>query len=176
MPAENSPDFAAIKTRQQAAWATGNYAVVGAAAQIVPERLCEAMDIRAGWKVLDVAAGSGNASLAAARCWCEVTSTDFVPALLQVGRARAAAEGFAIKFAEADAEDLPFGDGEFDAVVRLEIFRTYYGPMNRTFAALDEAGHGALTADLIDLVGTLNRANDGTMVLASEYLEAVIVR
>ena len=82
-------DLAAVKARQQAAWSTGNYAVVGTTLQIVGENLCEALDLRAGERVLDVAAGNGNATLAAARRWCEVTSTDYVPSLLEAGRARA---------------------------------------------------------------------------------------
>ena len=86
-------DFGALKLRQQAAWATGNYAVVGTTLQIVGEQLCEAMDLRAGMKVLDVAAGNGNASLAAARRYCEVTSTDYVSSLLDAGKQRARAEG-----------------------------------------------------------------------------------
>src|SRR6186997_3592752 len=101
-----TPDLAALKTRQQAAWSSGNYAVVGATLQIVGEELCEALDLKAGSKVLDVAAGNGMASLAAARRWCDVTSTDYVPALLERGRARAAAEGMEIEFREADAENL----------------------------------------------------------------------
>ena len=81
-PASAAPDLAAVKTRQQGAWSSGNYAIIGTTLQIVGEALCEAMDLRAGQKVLDVAAGNGNVSLAAARRWCEVTSTDYVPALL----------------------------------------------------------------------------------------------
>jgi ubiquinone/menaquinone biosynthesis C-methylase UbiE len=110
-------DLAAVKTRQQAAWSTGNYAVVGTTLQIVGENLCEALDLRAGSRVLDVAAGNGNATLAAARRWCEVTSTDYVGSLLESGRARAQAEGHAIRFQEADAENLPFADASFDAVM-----------------------------------------------------------
>src|SRR5437660_7319813 len=112
-----TPDLTAIKTRQQAAWSSGNYAIVGTTLQIVGEQLCEALDITAGSKVLDVAAGNGMASLAAARRWCDVTSTDYVPALLECGAARAAAEGLSIEFMEADAESLPFATGSFDAGV-----------------------------------------------------------
>src|SRR5258708_39969756 len=83
-----TPDLAALKIRQQAAWSSGNYAVVGTTLQIVGEELCEALDLRPGRKVLDVAAGNGVASLAAARRWCDVTSTDYVPSLLERGRAR----------------------------------------------------------------------------------------
>src|SRR5258708_22094914 len=91
-----SPDLAAVKTRQQGAWSSGDYAIVGTTLQLVGEQLCEALDIRSGHKVLDVAAGNGNVSLAAARRWCEVTSTDYVPTLLDGGRRRAAAEGYAL--------------------------------------------------------------------------------
>src|SRR3954454_22819830 len=110
-------DLAALKTRQQAAWSSGNYAIVGATLQIVGEQLCEALDLRAGAKVLDVAAGNGMASLAAARRWCDVTSTDYVPPLLERGRARALAEGMDIEFVEADAEKLPFDNDSFDTVI-----------------------------------------------------------
>ena len=117
-PETAAPDFAAIKTRQKAAWSSGDYAVVGTTLQIVGESLCEALDLRASQRVLDVAAGNGNVSLAAARRWCEVTSTDYVPALLERGRERAAAERLDnIDFREADVEALPFDDGSFDAVV-----------------------------------------------------------
>jgi SAM-dependent methyltransferase len=111
------PDLIAVKARQQGAWSSGDYAVVGTTLQIVGEDLCEAMDLRAGQMVLDVAAGNGNVSLAAARRWCDVTSTDYVPALLERGRQRAAADRLTIKFQEADAEALPFADNTFDAVV-----------------------------------------------------------
>lgn len=112
-----SPDLAVIKARQQAAWSSGNYAVVGTTLQIVGEELCEALDLGAGRKVLDVAAGNGMVSLAAARRWCNVVSTDYVASLLERGRARALAEGLPIEFKEADAEALPFADGSFDAIV-----------------------------------------------------------
>lgn len=111
------PDLAMIKSQQQAAWSSGDYAVVGTTLQIVGEELCETLDLRSGQKVLDVAAGNGNATLAAARRWCAVTSTDYVPDLLARGRVRAEAEGLLIAFQEADAEALPFDDGTFDAVV-----------------------------------------------------------
>ncbi len=112
-----APDYAAIKQRQQATWASGDYAVIGTTLQIVGETLAEAVDIRAGERVLDVAAGNGNATLAAARRFADVTSTDNVPALLDKGRARAHAEGLAVRFEPADAEALPFADGSFDVVV-----------------------------------------------------------
>ena len=110
-------DLTALKARQQGAWSSGDYAVVGTTLQIVGEELCEALDIRSGQKVLDVAAGNGNVSLAAARRWCDVTATDYVPALLDRARERAAAERLNITFREADAEALPFQDGSFDVVV-----------------------------------------------------------
>jgi ubiquinone/menaquinone biosynthesis C-methylase UbiE len=110
-------DLGALKARQQVAWSSGDYAVVGTTLQIVGEQLCEALDLRSGQKVLDVAAGNGNASLAAARRWCDVVSTDYVLSLLDRGRARASADGLKIEFREADAESLPFADGAFDAVV-----------------------------------------------------------
>src|SRR5689334_19206924 len=121
-----APDLVAIKTRQQAAWSSGNYAIVGSTLQIVGEQLCEALDLKAGSKVLDVAAGNGMMSLAAARRWCDVTSTDYVPALLEDGRRRAAAERLAITFQHADAEALPFADGSFDAV--LSSFGVMFAP------------------------------------------------
>jgi ubiquinone/menaquinone biosynthesis C-methylase UbiE len=264
-------DFTAVKSRQQAAWATGDYAVVGTTLQIVGETLCEALDLRSGAQVLDVAAGNGNATLAAARRWCEVTSTDYVPSLLESAKARAAAEGHAIQFHEADAENLPFGDASFDVVLStfgvmftpnqekaaselvrvckpggriglanwtpnsfigqvfktigkyippapgvkspalwgtqerleqlfgsnaqriratsrafnfrylspghwIEVFRTYYGPINKAFGALSAENQAAFTQDLLDLMERGNRSGDATLVLPSEYLEVVIDR
>jgi ubiquinone/menaquinone biosynthesis C-methylase UbiE len=264
-------DLAAVKSRQQAAWSTGDYAVVGTTLQIVGENLCEALDLRSTARVLDVAAGNGNATLAAARRWCNVTSTDYVSSLLESGRARAEAEGHAIQFREADAENLPFADASFDAVMstfgvmftpnqeeaaselarvckpggriglanwtpesfigqvfktigkyippapglkspalwgtkaRLEelfgrnaqeirttrrdftfryrspmhwidVFRTYYGPMNKTFGALDAQKQADFTRDLMVLMESRNRSRDRTLVLQSEYLEVVIER
>ena len=270
-PAASQPDFAAIKTRQRAAWSSGDYAVVGTTLQLVGEALCEAMDLRSTQRVLDVAAGNGNVSLAAARRWCEVVSTDYVGALLTRGRERAAAERLEIEFREADVEDLPFAERSFDAVVStfgcmfapnpartasemlrvcksggkvgmanwtpegfigqlfktigkhvappagvespalwgtrqriqdlfgaqaamvvvesrhftfryrspahwLEIFKNYYGPVLKAFAALDASKQPALADDLIALIGKFNRAKDGSMVAASEYLEVVITK
>src|SRR5204863_7759094 len=111
------PDLEALKMRQQGAWSSGDYAVVGTTLQIVGEELCEALDVRPGQKVLDVAAGNGNVTLAAARRWCDVVSTDYLPSLLERGRLRAVAEGLSIEFKEADAEALSFGDAVFDVVV-----------------------------------------------------------
>jgi ubiquinone/menaquinone biosynthesis C-methylase UbiE len=110
-------DLKAVKARQHGAWSSGDYAVVGTTLQIVGEQLCESLDLRAGQTVLDVAAGNGNVSLAAARRFCDVTSTDYVPALLERGRERAHAERLPMEFREADAEALPFGEGSFDVVV-----------------------------------------------------------
>jgi SAM-dependent methyltransferase len=128
-----SPDFTAIKQRQQATWASGDYAAIGTTLQIVGETLAEAADVRAGQAVLDVAAGNGNASLAAARRHALVTSTDYVPALLEKGRARAQAEDLTLKFQVADAEALPFGDGAFDVV--LSTFGVMFTPDHRRAAS-----------------------------------------
>jgi SAM-dependent methyltransferase len=268
---ETLVDLAAVKTKQQAAWSSGDYAVVGSTLQIIGEDLCEAMDLRSGHKVLDVAAGNGNVTLAAARRWCDVTSTDYVPALLAKGRERAQAEGWRIDFKEADAEALPFANESFDAIVStlgvmftanhdkaaaemlrvcksggkigmanwtpegfigqlfktigkhmpppagakspalwgtqahlaqmfeagassihiasknftmryrsaqhwIEVFRTFYGPVHKTFGALPPAGQAALASDLLALIERFNRAKDGTMVVPSEYLEVVITK
>lgn len=126
-------DLTAVKTRQQGAWSSGDYAVVGATLQLVGEHLCETLDLRAGQKVLDVAAGNGNATLAAARRGCEVVSTDYVPALLERGKARATAEGFNIDFRQADAEALPFTDATFDVVV--STFGVMFTPNQERAAA-----------------------------------------
>jgi ubiquinone/menaquinone biosynthesis C-methylase UbiE len=112
-----TPDYSAIKAKQNAAWASGDYARIGTTLQIVGESLAETMNLRPGSTVLDIAAGNGNATLAFARRFMEVTSTDYVDALLERGRARAEAEGQTVHFQVADAEQLPFNDGGFDAVV-----------------------------------------------------------
>jgi ubiquinone/menaquinone biosynthesis C-methylase UbiE len=129
-------DLAALKSRQQVTWSAGDYAVVGTTLQIVGESLCETLDLRAGQRVLDVAAGNGNASLAAARRWCDVVSTDYVPALLERGKARATADGLQMQFQEADAEALPFPDASFDAVVS-------------TFGVMFTADHDRAAAELV---------------------------
>ncbi|KFI07866.1 class I SAM-dependent methyltransferase [Massilia sp. BSC265] len=265
------PDYAAIKQRQQATWASGDFAIIGVTLQIVGESLAEAADIRAGERVIDIAAGNGNATLAAARRFARVTSTDYVPSLLDKGRARAAAEGLDIEFREADAEALPFYDGNFDValstfgvmfapdharcasemmrVVRgggrigiaswtpegfigqlfktvgrrvpppaglvspamwgkedylrqlfgldaasiraqpkmfnfryasaahmIQVFRDYYGPVHKAFAALDPAGQQALEQDMIALFDRHNTAGDSSLVVPAEYLEAVIIK
>src|SRR5213078_3887143 len=107
----------AMKARQHGAWSSGDYAIVGTTLQIVGEELCEALDVRSGQKVLDVAAGNGNVTLAAARRWCEVVSTDYVPSLIERGRLRAVADGLSVEFKEEDAEALSFADATFDVVV-----------------------------------------------------------
>jgi len=266
-----APDHAAIKLRQQATWASGDFAVIGVTLQIVGESLAEAADIRAGERVLDVAAGNGNATLAAARRFAAVTSTDYVPELLDKGRARAAAEGLQVNFRTADAEDLPFEDGSFDValstfgamftpdhtrparemlrVVRrggriglanwtpegfigqlfkvigtyipapaglkspalwgtephivelfgaqatdiravrknfnfryrsaahwIQIFRDFYGPTHKAFAALDPARQDALAKDITALLNRCNTAGPASLVVPGEYLEVVIER
>ncbi|HEX2339727.1 MAG TPA: class I SAM-dependent methyltransferase [Vicinamibacterales bacterium] len=118
--------LSAVKTRQQATWASGDFAVIGTTLQIVGELVCEAVDLRAGERVLDVAAGNGNATLAAARRFASVTSTDYVPALLARGQRRAEAEGLDVTFAVADAEALPYPDASFDAV--LSTFGVMFAP------------------------------------------------
>ena len=126
-------DFAVVKGKQQAAWSAGDYAVIGTTLQIVGETLCEALDLRAGERVLDVAAGNGNATLAAARRWCDVVSTDYVPALLERGRTRASAEGLVVQFEQADAENLPYPDASFDVV--LSTFGVMFTPDQEKAAA-----------------------------------------
>ena len=125
-PTAAVPNFAAIKQKQRATWASGDYAVVGTTLQIVGESLAEAANVCAGENVLDVAAGNGNATLAAARRFAQVTSTDYVVALLDKGRERAQAEGLRVQFREADAEDLPFDDTSFDVV--LSTFGSMFTP------------------------------------------------
>ncbi len=112
-----TPDYAAIKSKQNAAWSSGDYSRIGVTLQITGEELAEAADMAPGSSILDVAAGNGNATLAFARRWCDVTSTDYVETLLNAGRNRAKAEGLNVKFQIADAEDLPFGNRQFDSVV-----------------------------------------------------------
>jgi ubiquinone/menaquinone biosynthesis C-methylase UbiE len=126
MTTEPAVDFAAIKQRQHATWASSDYAIIGSTLQLVGERLVDAVDVRAGSRVLDVAAGNGNATLAAARQFALVTSTDYVESLLERGRDRAAAERLPVTFQHADAEALPFGDGAFDAA--LSTFGVMFTP------------------------------------------------
>ena len=130
----NAPiDFPALKARQQMAWASGDYAVIGTTLQIVGESLAEACDIRCDEKVLDVAAGNGNATLAAARRGAQVTSTDYVPTLLERGAERAHAERLAVTFEVADVEALPYADATFDAV--LSTFGVMFAPDHARSAA-----------------------------------------
>ena len=128
-----TPDFAAIKARQQATWASGDFSVIGTTLQIVGESLAEAADVNAGERVLDVAAGNGNATLAAARRFADVTSTDYVPALLDRGRARAQAEGLAVAVEVADVENLRFADASFDVV--LSTYGAMFAPDHRRTAS-----------------------------------------
>ena len=128
-----SIDFTAVKSRQMAAWASGDYAVVGTTLQIVGEQLAESCDLRCDEHVLDVAAGNGNATLAAARRGCKVVSTDYVPALLDRGAERARAERLNVEFREADAERLPFADASFD--VALSTFGVMFSPDHQRAAA-----------------------------------------
>ncbi len=121
-----TPDFAAIKQRQQMIWSSGDYAVIGTTLQIVGEQLCETVDLRAGSRVLDVAAGNGNATIAAARRFAHVTSTDYVGQLLERARERAAADRLDVTFEIADAEALPYSDGSFDVV--LSTFGVMFAP------------------------------------------------
>jgi hypothetical protein len=161
-PAPNLDD---VKARQQGAWSSGDYAVVGTTLQIVGEQLCEALDLRSGQSVLDVAAGNGNASLAAG-----VRS----PALW--GTRPRITEMFKPHAASIAAEQRNFVFRYRSREHWLEVFRTYYGPLLKTFAALDPAGRVALEGDVIALIGRFNRSGDGTMVVPSEYLEIVIAR
>jgi len=268
----NAPiDFAALKTRQQAAWGTGDYSVIGTTLQIVGESLAEACDLKTDERVLDVAAGNGNATLAAARRGCRVTSTDYVSSLLERGAERARAERLEVTFQTADAEALPFADASFDVVLStfgvmfapdharsaaemtrvvrpggriglaswtpdsligrmfkvlgryvpppagvqasslwgteahlrtlfgpaattvqarplhfafryrsaahfIDVFRAWYGPVNKAFAAQSPEKAEALADELADLLDGLNRAGPGSLVVPSEYLEVVITR
>ena len=105
---QQAPDFAAIKQRQQATWASGDFSVVAARILYQAEQLCETADLQAGWRVLDVATGSGNAALAAARRGCEAVGVDYVPALLERGRIRAAAEHLSVEFLEGTRRTFRF--------------------------------------------------------------------
>jgi ubiquinone/menaquinone biosynthesis C-methylase UbiE len=268
----NEPlDLQALKNRQMTAWASGDYAVIGTTLQLVGELLAEACDLRYDERVLDVAAGNGNATLAAARRGCVVTSTDYVGGLLERGRERSRAEHFDVSFLEADAEALPFEDASFDVVLStfgvmftpdqqraahelarvcrpggriglanwtpdgfvgqmfktlgrhlpppagvqppslwgveahlrnlfgdkaaafkltsrlfnfryrsaehfVEVFRSWYGPVHKAFAALPVEGAAALNRDLTELLNRLNRAGASSLVVPSEYLEVVITR
>jgi SAM-dependent methyltransferase len=121
-----------IKQRQRQAWATGDYRTIGARLQIVSETLCEAVDLRGGQTVLDVATGTGNTAIAAARRWCDVTAIDYVPSLMEFGRTRAAAEGVPVAFLEGDAEEMRFPDNSFDVV--LSTFGSMFAPNHQQAA------------------------------------------
>jgi ubiquinone/menaquinone biosynthesis C-methylase UbiE len=268
--ANPAPDLSLIKARQQVMWASGDFAVIGTTLQLVGELLCEAIDLRADERVLDVAAGNGNATLAASRRFARVTSTDYVAALLEGGRRRAAAEGLDVTFEIADAEALPYPPASFDVVLStfgvmfapdhgqaaremlrvcrlggriglaswtpqgflgelfrvvakyvppvpgvqsplqwgtdahigelfagvttiehtvrhfafryrspahfVEVFRTFYGPIHKAFAALDTEAQAALDADLIAVLRKADRGGATGLVVPAEYLETVITR
>ena len=268
--ASTAPSLATIKAKQQAMWASGDFAVIGTTLQIVGEQLCESLDLRSTARVLDVAAGNGNATLAAARRFAHVTSTDYVPALLERGQRRAEAEGLEVAFEVADAEALPYPDASFDVILStfgvmfapdhdrssremmrvcrpqgriglvswtpegflggllrtvakyvpppanvrsplmwgtvdhlqrlfagaasiahtkrtfafryespehfIHVFRTFYGPTHKAFAALDDAGKAALNDDLIALLRAADRGDASGLVVPAEYLETVITR
>ena len=133
LTSHQGPDFSAVKQRQQATWASGDFSVVAARIVYQAEQLCETADLQAGWRVLDVATGSGNAALAAARRGCEAVGIDYVPALLERGRIRAEAEHLSVEFLEGDAEQLPFPAATFDAVV--SIYGVMFAPDHRRAAS-----------------------------------------
>jgi ubiquinone/menaquinone biosynthesis C-methylase UbiE len=266
-----APNLSAIKDRQQKTWTSGNYARIGNTLVIMGELLCEAVDVRPGDKVLDVATGSGNAAISAARRFCEVTGIDYVPDLIEHARKRAEVEGLQIAFEVGDAEDLPYPDASFDVVLStlgvmfapdqektaeellrtcrpggkiglanwtpdgfignmfrilgkhvppppgikppplwgteerlrellgegvaslevtkrsytwrypsaghfVEYFRTYYGPTLKAFESLDADGQEALAKDLEELLEKWNTSGEATLIVPSDYLEAVAVR
>jgi ubiquinone/menaquinone biosynthesis C-methylase UbiE len=270
-PAAPPPDYEAIKARQRATWATGDYGRIGVTLQIVGEELCESAGVSAADRVLDVAAGSGNASLAAARRFADVTSTDYVPELLEQGRRRAEADGLRLVTEVADAENLPYAEGSFDVVLStfgamfspdhrrtagqllrvtkpggriglanwtpdgfigqlfrtiggfvpppsglaspaewgketrivelfgpyardiraqvkqfhfnyrsaehwIDFFRTFYGPVNKAFAALDAAKQQSLHEAIVALIERSNRGGARALVVPSDYLEVVITK
>jgi SAM-dependent methyltransferase len=263
--------LAGIKARMQTTWAAGDFALIGTTLQIVGESLCEAVDLRAGERVLDVACGNGNAALAAARRWASVVGVDFVPELLRRASERVLAERADVELHVGDAEALPFDDGAFDVVLStygvmfapdheraaaelarvcapggriglanwtpggfiglllrtvakhvppapgvrcptlwgdedhlrslvggvarridvtrkefafryrsaahfIDLFRRYYGPTHKAFAALDAPGQTALAGDMTDLLLRFDRGGGTSLVVPAEYLEVVIDR
>jgi ubiquinone/menaquinone biosynthesis C-methylase UbiE len=271
IPSPPAPNLVAIKTKQQATWASGDFAVIGTTLQIVGETLAEAANVCAGERVIDIAAGNGNATLAAARRFAHVTSTDYVPELLDKGAERARAEGLEVRFQEADAEALPYADGSFDVALStfgimfapdhgktaaealrvvhsggrigmanwtpegfigqlfkivgkhlpppaglaspalwgtephivqlfgrgaadircerrifnfryespahwIQIFRDFYGPTHKAFAALPPAGQAQLESDIDALLNRLNVGGRRSLVVPGEYLETVIIK
>jgi ubiquinone/menaquinone biosynthesis C-methylase UbiE len=118
-PSSTAPGLEQVKERQQQMWASGDFHAVATLIQPVADALCDAIDLQAGWRVLDVACGSGNAAIAAARCGCDAVGVDYVPALLARGRRRAEAEGLSIELRDGDAEAIPFPDASFDAVLSV---------------------------------------------------------
>jgi SAM-dependent methyltransferase len=272
MTVSTAPDLEAIKAKQQATWASGDYHEIAATIPIISEQLCDAADLRAGSRVLDVAGGSGNTALAAARTGAEVVSLDYVPSLLERSRARAAAEGLRYETVVGDAENLPFDDASFDAVVSavgvmfapdheksanellrvtrpggtialanwcpdsfiglmfrttaqhvpqpaglrppglwgtegharslfgdgvseyrferktytfryrspehfVDVFRTWYGPTHKAFAALDEHDQKALAADLMALVERSDRlVGEEAVAVPADYMQLVATR
>src|SRR5262245_23246728 len=132
-PTQRQPDLGAIKARQQATWASGDFSFVAARIVISAEMLCEAVNLQAGWRVLVVATGSGKAAIAAARGGCTVVGADYVPALLEAGRVRAKAEHLEVEFVEGDAEKLPFPAASFDAV--LSVYGAMFAPDHYRTAA-----------------------------------------
>ncbi len=264
-------DYTAIKAKQNAAWGAGDYSKVGVTLQITGEELAEAMDMRADSTILDVAAGNGNATLAFARRFCDVTSTDYVESLLEASGKRAQAEGLFVNYKVADAENLPFNDQSFDAVVStfgvmfapnqkqsaaelqrvvkaggkigmanwtpesfigqlfktigkhvkppagvnspamwgnrdwidqnfgtrcavksfrrknfmfryrsaehfMEYFRTFYGPMQKAFEALDTEGQTSLRNDMMALIKRFDISTNDSLCISSEYAEIIVER
>src|SRR5436190_2099693 len=181
------PDLRAIKQRQQQTWASGDFGVVAARIVLVAEQLCDSADLHAGWRVLDVATGSGNAAIAAARLGCTAVGVDYVPALLERGRERAAAESLDVELMEGDAEALPFAAASFDAVTSVfgsmfapdheqaasELLRVC-GPTLKAFAALDGDARDALERDLVSLARRFDRLGCADAIaIPAVYTEAV---
>jgi SAM-dependent methyltransferase len=130
----DAPDFQAATQVQQQTWSQGDFGMVANLVVYVSETLADSLQIVPGERVLDVACGSGNGALAAARrAWGNTVGADFVPALLERGRERAAAERLEIEFVEADAQDLPFDDADFD--VTTSIFGAMFAPDQEKAAA-----------------------------------------